>query len=44
MTTIHSFSKKIIRQTCYCHTYTVNFGKKWDIIKGDSDINEGVLH
>ena len=29
--------------TCYYHTYTTNFGEISDIIKGDTDNNEGVL-
>ena len=34
-----------IHITCYYHTYNTNVGKKnSDIIKGDSDNNEGVLH
>ena len=30
--------------TCYYHTYTTILGKHSDIIKGDRDNNEGVLH
>ena len=33
-----------IHITCYYHTYTTNFGKNSDTIKGDRDNNEVVLH
>ena len=34
-----------IHITCYYHTSTTNFGKKnIEMIKGDRDDNEGVLH
>ena len=36
-----------IHITCYCHNYTTYFAKKKnpnDIIKGERDNNEGVLH
>ena len=36
--------RPFIHITCYYQTYTTNFGKNNDIIKGDRDYNEGVLH